>query len=204
MTGGGKKKGALSRDDKAVWQAVAETVVPLKNRPKPDIFNDAIQVKAQKIKHKVRQQGFQSEVGVSLDDLPRPQGNFDRKTHRKLAKGQKQLDGVIDLHGLSREQAYQTLCQKIPVARASGARCLLVVTGKGSARFAQTDPVPIGQRKYQDFQLEGGVLKQNVPSWLRDHRLSPHVSSFETSHKNHGGDGALYVMLRKLKRDDAS
>lgn len=193
-----KRRGILSSDDRALWQALTKTVRPLDNRPSVDNLDAKADQQAKTLRYKVRFEGPRP-VRPMVDERPREQGPISRKQHRRLAKGQRSIDGVLDLHGLSQEQAFQTLISRIPAARASGARCLLVVTGKGSARFAQTHAVPVAQRKYHDFQHDGGVLKRMVPEWLRSAELSAHVSGFEASHKSHGGEGALYVMLRRVK-----
>jgi len=62
-----------------------------------------------------------------------------------------------------------------------GARCVLVVTGKGSHREG------------------GGVLRRDVPHWLHQSGLRSLVLAFHPAQIRDGGDGALYVLLRRRR-----
>jgi DNA-nicking Smr family endonuclease len=188
-----RSKRDLSAQDKSLWQSVTDSVDPLKDRPipTPDMKTPApkAQVKNPEVRH--------LEGADFLVSEPRAQTAISRKQTRRIHKGQVDIDSVIDLHGLTQAQARKKLDFAIPQARARGEYCVLVITGKGGVKFAQTDAVPVAQRKYEEFSPTGGVLQQAVPDWLRGPELSPHVASFQKSHQNHGGRGALYVILRK-------
>jgi len=106
-------------------------------------------------------------------------GQADPKIRRKLMRGEIPVDGKIDLHGLREAEAHQVLTDYVISAVGGGLRCLLVVTGKG---------------------LQGeGVLKRQVPRWLSMPPLSPHILEVLPAHRTHGGDGALYVYLRRQR-----
>lgn len=96
---------------------------------------------------------------------------------KKFKRGQMEIDGKLDLHGMTQDEAFAALVDFIPSARAAGKRCVLIVTGKGK----------MGQ----------GVLKENLPGWLNQPQNRPHILSFSPAQVQHGGDGAMYVLLKK-------
>jgi len=61
--------------------------------------------------------------------------------------------------------------------RAAGKRCVLVITGHG--------------------RISGGVLKASVPRWLAEPELRRHVLAIAPAQPQHGGAGALYLLLRR-------
>jgi DNA-nicking Smr family endonuclease len=105
--------------------------------------------------------------------------SLDRPTHEKLAKGRLPIEGRVDLHGMSQEQAYSLLLSFLHRAHAGGVRYVLVITGKGSSSGGE------------------GVLRRAVPAWLSTAPFRPLVSSHDHAARNHGGAGALYVRLRR-------
>ena len=74
-----------------------------------------------------------------------------------------------------------------------GKRVLLVVTGKGASKGGPSD----GSEPF--WARGGGVLKSNVPGWLRQDPLRAMIFSVQQAHQRHGGGGALYVFLKKLR-----
>lgn len=116
-------------------------------------------------------------ITLPQDRLQLPK--LDRTTHRKLAKGRVKIDGRVDLHGLTQDQAYTLLLRFIFDAQRNGSRFVLVITGKGSSRGSE------------------GVLKQSVPNWLATPPFRLCVSGFEDAGVSHGGAGALYVRIRR-------
>jgi len=128
-------------------------------------------------------------------NLPRPatppQQGFDRGTMRQVKQGKISVDGRMDLHGLTQAQAHLRLNRFIETSALSGKRCVLIITGKGA---------PSGQTTH-GF-LEGstrGVLHRMTPIWLSARNLAPYVVDYQSAMQRDGGDGALYVRLRKLK-----
>src|SRR5262249_44717983 len=107
----------------------------------------------------------------------------DRRTRQRLARGTVDIDGRIDLHGKTQTQAYGALLRFLHRAQADGARFVLVVTGKGA--------------RAGDGRGGGGVLKRQVPLWLKLPEFRAYVSGFEDAHIGHGGEGALYVRVRR-------
>ena len=113
---------------------------------------------------------------------------LDRRTHDRLRRGRMEIEGRLDLHGMTRERAHQALSMFLHRAAERGARCVLVVTGKGSAREG------------------GGVLRRDVPHWLNQGGLRPLVLAFHQAQVRDGGEGAFYILLRRRRegQGDAS
>lgn len=185
-----KKGDHLSERDKSVWEAVKKTVTPLGDRPpaKP----------LPKTPGKIVVSDRPLPVDWFLGDAPTPVPKVDRKTRRKITTGRQEFDRSVDLHGMTQDHAFNVLQSVIEGCVRRGDKTLLVVTGKGGRRFSQTgDETPIAYRTRENFEQHGGVLKRVVPMWLSGNELKPFVHSFGPAAQEHGGDGALYVILRR-------
>ncbi|MEO0636940.1 MAG: Smr/MutS family protein [Pseudomonadota bacterium] len=110
---------------------------------------------------------------------------IDRKTKRKLSKGSMTIDARIDLHGMTQDQAHDALVGFIGMSHARGHRMVLVITGKGLSKKGE------------------GVLRRMVPRWLVTPPLSHSVNGHDVSAQHHGGEGALYVRLRRQSASNA-
>lgn len=108
----------------------------------------------------------------------------DRRTDRKLRRGQYPIDMTIDLHGDTQDVAHKRLNTAIRKLSAAGGRCLLVITGKGKGGEGQ------------------GVLRRRVPEWLQDEALGPLVLRWHNAQPEDGGAGALYILLRRKRVRD--
>ena len=104
---------------------------------------------------------------------------------KRLKKGEFALQGHLDLHGLTRDEARQALDAFILNAVALAERCLLVIHGRGLK------------------SPEGPVLKESVITWLTTGRLSHHVLALCSAQPYDGGTGALYVLLRQRPKKSA-
>jgi DNA-nicking Smr family endonuclease len=99
---------------------------------------------------------------------------------RRLRKGEFAVQGHIDLHGMTREEAKGTVDTFLRDARRAGKRCVLLVHGRG---IHSKDQVPI--------------LKEALKSWLATARFGRHVLAFASARPVDGGAGAVYVLLRR-------
>jgi DNA-nicking Smr family endonuclease len=108
---------------------------------------------------------------------------LDPAVVRKLRRGEYAVQGHVDLHGMTRDEAKQAVDQFLKSARASGKRCVLVVHGRG---MHSKDQMP--------------VLKEALRSWLASARFGRHVLAFATARPQDGGGGAIYVLLRRAGR----
>lgn len=104
---------------------------------------------------------------------------IDRRTADRFQRGRMDIQGRLDLHGMTQEQAHGALNRFIESSAAQGRRCVLVITGKGTR----------GE----------GVLRRAVPHWLGDARLRPLILSYNNAQPQHGGSGAIYVLLRRRR-----
>jgi DNA-nicking Smr family endonuclease len=109
-------------------------------------------------------------------DPARPVG-LDRRTWLRLKRGQQPIDARLDLHGLTQEEAHRRLDVFLAEAQVRGHRCVLVITGRGLVR--------------------GGVLRRMVPRWLTEPPNRDRVLSYSPARIQHGGEGALYLLVRR-------
>jgi len=120
---------------------------------------------------------------------PMPRGEaLDRQTARKLEGGRLAVEARLDLHGMRQHDAHAALRKFLKSAQGKGYRHVLVITGKGAA--ADT------RRSFYEDEARG-VLRQAVPHWLSQPDLAHVVVSFSEAPRRLGGEGALYVRLRK-------
>lgn len=124
---------------------------------------------------------------------PPPLADFEAKRARKLRTGQVELDARIDLHGMRQSEAHTALHGFLHACHRKGHSVVLVITGKG----APPGTTPDGHWGDAMGRSERGILRRNVPMWLSDPDLRAIVVSFTSAALRHGGDGALYVHLRR-------
>ena len=116
---------------------------------------------------------------------------LDGRTDERLRRGTLDPDARLDLHGLTEREAHNSLLLFLRSAQMRRAKLVLVVTGKG-ARIAADAPF--------DMELHTrprGVLKTAVPRWLKEREFAGLVAGTRDAHRKHGGEGALYIYLRK-------
>jgi len=186
----------LSDEERALWLKVAESVSPIKAerrvaaKPKPTpkppgepvaAAEDAAPPPKPRRRTGVRPSGPAPAAPVTVS-LAKPHlAPVERKTERKLARGAVDIDARLDLHGLRQDAAHRALRSFIVGAQSRGARIVLVITGKGRSGEGE----------------DAGVLRRAVPRWLEAPDLRPLVVGVSVAHRSHGGDGALYVQVRR-------
>lgn len=111
----------------------------------------------------------------------------DPAIHKKVRRGRIEIDGKIDLHGMTQSEARDALRRYIGARAARGDRTILVITGKG----VRTD------NDYIAAMTERGILRTMLPIWLSEPGLSHLVSGWSVAARGHGGEGAWYVRLRR-------
>jgi DNA-nicking Smr family endonuclease len=172
----------LTEDERILWNLVARTASPLKGKSLPPAAplppDEASPAK---------RSGAELPPGAPVAKAPvqdrRQIHHLDRLTQKKISRGRLPLEARIDLHGMRQDEAYGLLLSFLNRAHAAGIRYVLVITGKG--RSLASD----------------GVLKRSVPSWFATGPFRPLVSGYEDAARNHGGEGALYVRLRRLPHE---
>ena len=141
-----------------------------------------------------RSAGGSARRGVGAGSTA-PPGPLDRPTTRKLVRRRLPLDGRIDLHGLTEAEAHDRLAAYLREARADGLRHVIVITGKGSSGSS-------GDGTWDGTEAPGrprGVLRRAVPQWFRTAPFRDLVSGHSPAARRDGGDGALYVKLRRQR-----
>ena len=117
---------------------------------------------------------------------PPPPGGLDRHASRRLKQGRLSIEGRLDLHGMTQEAAHRALAQFVLDAAKSGKKCVLVITGKGTRTVSE-----------QGSERTVGILRSMVPRWLQEPALARLVIGSRAAFPRDGGEGALYVMLRR-------
>ncbi len=176
-------------DGDDLWSVVTKSVTPLTGRPKPAASKDSAK-KTEKNKAPVKKA---KAAAPPVPKSPRPPAALspgdltamDRRTADRFRRGRMAIDGVLDLHGHDQARAHGELNRFIAAAAADGKRCLLIVTGKGERQGVEK-----GWRGK-------GVLREAVPGWLNALDNWAHVLSFCPAQPKDGGDGALYVLLKR-------
>jgi DNA-nicking Smr family endonuclease len=189
----------LSPEERDLWDRVARTAKPLEersgsrptDRPErggksgPESETPA-PVSPFRVGEKIDHSGDHDLLPSLSDQLGQAPLAMDRKTHGKLKRGKLRPEARLDLHGMTLAQAHPELMSFILSSQAAGRRLVLVITGKGKHRDTG-DPIPTRM----------GVLRHQVPQWLRMPPLGPVVLQVSEAHARHGGHGAFYVYLRR-------
>lgn len=187
-----RRKRSLSGEERTLWATVARTVAPLRAEdmivepPAPPVAEaPAEPVKSAGLALKGGKAG---KLGKAVPPPPPPLHPIERRTLTRVARGTIEIDGRIDLHGLTQLDAHDRLRGFLHDAQSRGSKLVIVITGKG--KVGADDPFGMNER---------GVLRRRVPQWLAEPGLRNIVIGFEEAHRSHGGGGALYVRIRKKR-----
>ena len=180
------RKRALSEEEKALWHAVARSAKPLRRRKRvvPDDDQDDAVDLAPIASRPVKQPAMRQSDAPAAKPSPPPLAPLGRRERSRLAKGRSEIDARLDLHGMTQARAHRALTAFLQHAHGDGATFVLVITGKGRVSASES---------------ERGVLRRQVPLWLGLPELRRLVVGFEEAHIGHGGEGALYVRLRRAR-----
>jgi len=176
-----RRKRLLTDEEQALWNSVAEKLKPLK---------------AEK-KHVARSpsKSSPSRSGASLPNNAPPsmpmEASLALATHRIQRIRKVDIQARLDLHGLTREQAWLYLIRFLTSSQKHGYLWVLVITGKG--RRNGNTQTPCGGTHARK------TLRELVPQWLEEPTLRPVVSAYATAKPQDGGSGALYVRLKRMR-----
>ncbi len=184
-------------DDAELWRAVTHDVAPLKGgretpprapaagaRETPPKAEQGANTKKPLRKAPPARPAPQAPPPLPppLPDLAHGRApGLDRRSAQKLTRGQMKIVATLDLNGMTQAQAAHELAGFLADAQDRGRRCVLVITGKGG----------LGD--------DGGVLRNMVPRWLNTPPNRARVLGFDLAQPKHGGQGALYVLLRRVR-----
>ncbi len=174
---------SLTAEEEHLWSIVARSIKPLRRVPRAVPSTRPAKTEVAK-----PPAGSSKKNIGPPPSVPRPRAAapaqipLARRERQRIARGRSAIEGRIDLHGMTQADAYSALLHFLHRSQASGAKVVLVITGKGSP-FAGVE--------------ERGVLRRQVPLWLSLPQFRASVLGFDLADATHGGAGALYVRLRK-------
>jgi DNA-nicking Smr family endonuclease len=182
-----RRKRMLSDEERALWESVAKQTKPLRKRSRaakaahePEIPGVA---KAANAEPSSSTKMVRAPKPVAPPSPP-PLAPLGRRERSQLSRGRKEIDARLDLHGMTQMRAHRVLSDFLRRAHADGLTFVLIITGKGKT----TGP-----------ESERGVLRRQVPQWLALPEFRNMVVGFEEAHIGHGGEGALYVRIRRVR-----
>ena len=185
----------LTSEDRRLWTRVSGSVTPPKSRKALRVTPGAVEPPEglqTPIDTPTRRKSLKPQPGSrTKPELPSvlagspPQAHGKRpapevlepRRQRRLSRERDPIEARFDLHGFGRFEAEDQLRSFLTGAQARGLRAVLVITGQG--------------------RLGGGVIRASVHEWLQAAALRGVVSGFAVSHRRHGGDGAIYVTLKR-------
>ena len=179
------RRRVLTEEDRELWELVAKQVNPLRKHratkvhaaPRPELAVTAHVAKP-----------ALSPLPLAVTPAPRPSkpaipplAPLGKRERAKLSRGRSEIEARLDLHGMTQMRAHRALTGFLHRAHHEGLTFVLVITGKGRSGG------------------ESGVLRRQVPEWLSLPEFRAFVVGFEEAHIGHGGEGALYVRIRRTR-----
>ena len=190
---------AMTPDEAALWDHTTRTLSPVKGKARVIKAAPAEPSKPSPPQPSAKKSPPAPAARPPAPPTPRPApspplADFDRRQARRIATGKLEIEARIDLHGLRQSDAAARLRTFLFDAYARGLKTVLVITGKGGE-------APRGDYMAEVFgQKARGVLRRSVPGWLDGPELRAVVLGYTTAGVRHGGEGALYVQLRRPAR----
>lgn len=186
------RRRALDPEERALWDHVVRSVKPLRPAPapEPEPQPPAAQAEAPPAAPQERRAPRPSAKAGPAAPAPPPLATLEPKARRRLSRGA-EVDARLDLHGLTQAAAHRRLRLFLIEAQASGHSVVLVITGKGDPDGLAGSGLAFGEGR--------GVLRRAVPLWLAEPELRTVVVGFEAAGRRHGGEGALYVRIRRRR-----
>ena len=180
-------------EDLRLWSVIASTVRPL--RPSPHLVGRedraAVSVGESEASAKPSKSrptaahprptaaSQRSTLPTRGREDPEPPADVEAALHRRLSRGGEAVAARIDLHGMTQDAARAALTRFIARSAEEGWRAVLVITGKGVSG--------------------DGVLRRRAPEWLAEPPIRAHIAGVSEAHRRHGGEGALYVALKRRR-----
>jgi DNA-nicking Smr family endonuclease len=185
-----RRKRSLSEEERTLWESVARQIKPLRKKvrvaKKPPLPPEGERPEAvNSVPSKLRASA--KVVAAPKPERPPaapPLAPLGRRERSQLSRGRKEIDARLDLHGMTQNHAHQALAGFLQRAHRDGLTFVLIITGKGRSVGSES---------------ERGVLRRQVPHWLSLPEFRTLVVGFEEAHIGHGGEGALYVRIRRSR-----
>ncbi|MFN3536816.1 MAG: Smr/MutS family protein [Brevundimonas sp.] len=174
----------LTPEDRDIWDKVARTVSPARPRKAERIAVTAATVQsALKAPPKfvkppsvipAAPTSSRQGPGRTAQGAPDP---LEPRRHRRIARERDPIEATLDLHGFGRFEAQDQVTTFLTSCQSRGLRAVLLITGQG--------------------RRGGGVIRASIHEWLQGPGLRGVVAGFAAAHRRHGGDGAIYVTLKR-------
>ena len=179
------RKRHLSEEERALWESVVRQVKPLRKKPRlaKHAATPTAEPPAARASASPRPVASVQAPKPSKPATP-PLAPLGRREKSRLSRGRREIDARLDLHGMTQTRAHRALHGFLHRAHSEGHTFVLVITGKGKVGGGDT---------------ERGVLRRQVPQWLSLPEFRSLVVGFEEAHIGHGGEGALYVRIRRAR-----
>ena len=197
------RKRVLSEEERALWDSVAKQTKPLRKKSrlaktshaKPSLAKPSL-AKTSLAKISATSSASLKPAATPARPIPSPPlsspgkpvvpplVSLGRRERTRLSRGRDEIDARLDLHGMTQVRAHHALLGFLQRAHSGGMTFVLVITGKGKVGSAEQ---------------ERGVLRRQVPHWLSQPEFRALVVGFEEAHVGHGGEGALYVRVRRAR-----
>jgi DNA-nicking Smr family endonuclease len=181
-----RRKRALSEEERALWERVAKEIKPLRKKPR----SGEVEAASAEAQPTAAAKPETPPKSLPPGKMPRateptvpPLAPLGRRERAQLSRGRKEIDARLDLHGMTQTRAHRALFGFLQRAHHDGLTFVLIITGKGKV----------------GAESERGVLRRQVPQWLGLPEFRSLVVGFEEAHIGHGGEGALYVRVRRAR-----
>ena len=183
------RRRALSEEERALWDSVAKQLKPLrKHRVAKGVTKAAPAPRSEPSPVVPAVRSGPPPRPIAAAPIPRvakpsvpPLAPLGKRERAKLSRGRSEIEARLDLHGMTQMRAHRALTGFLHRAHHDGLTFVLVITGKGRSGG------------------ESGVLRRQVPEWLSLPEFRAFVVGFEEAHIGHGGEGALYVRVRRVR-----
>jgi DNA-nicking Smr family endonuclease len=176
---------SLSEEERALWEGVARQVEPLRKKPRTAKHATSQVAETPKAKPAASPRPLAAvHLSKPAKQAAPPLVPLGRRERARLSRGRSGIEARLDLHGMTQLRAHRALIGFLQRAHREGLTFVLIITGKGNA---------------DSMESERGVLRRQVPQWLSTPELRSLVVGFEEAHVGHGGEGALYVRVRRAR-----
>ena len=177
-----RRRRALTEEERVLWESVAKQIKPLRKKPRA-ARPEAAEAAAAVNPAASPMPPASAKISRAPKPAPPPLAPLGRRERSQLSRGRKDIDARLDLHGMTQTRAHRALSGFLQRAHSDGLTFVLIITGKGKMGAGS----------------ERGVLRRQVPQWLGLPEFRSLVVGFEEAHIGHGGEGALYVRIRRAK-----
>jgi len=172
-----------SADDEILWQEVTSGVQKLKTDTR---VHTAKTLKKRASKEKTLTVPF--DKNFSHTPSLNTKADIDKQTLKRFKKEEFGIEALLDLHGFTVDAAFSAVKRFIISSYNQNKRAVMIITGKGLPH------------KEQDIYEAKGSLKKSVPLWLQSDELKNLILTFIHPSPKLGGEGALYILLRRNRK----